>query len=68
VFGKGACRFPRGMKLNELVYICLVLVVLAPLSPRAGAAIRSADRRPYEPYVRYRHTGAVYRTGRHLEM
>jgi hypothetical protein len=27
---------------------------------------RDADRKPYEPYVRYRHMGAVYRTGGHL--
>jgi hypothetical protein len=39
VFGKGACRFLQGMKLGEHVYIYLVLVVLAPLSPRAGAAV-----------------------------
>ena len=29
---------------------------------------RSADRTPYEPYVRYRHTGAVYRPGAHLKV
>jgi hypothetical protein len=29
---------------------------------------RDADRKPYDPYVRYRHTGAVYRTGGHLEV
>jgi len=29
---------------------------------------RDADRRPYEPYIRYRHTGAVYRTGAHPEL
>jgi hypothetical protein len=28
---------------------------------------KDADRRPHEPYVRYRHTGTVYRTGGHLE-
>jgi hypothetical protein len=28
---------------------------------------RSADRTPYEPYVQYRHTGAVYRPGGHLK-
>jgi hypothetical protein len=29
---------------------------------------RSADRIPYEPYVRYHHMGAVYRPGGHLEL
>ena len=29
---------------------------------------RDVNRRPYEPYVRHRNTGAVYRTGGHLEL
>jgi hypothetical protein len=45
VFGKGVCRFPRGMKLGGHVYIYLVLVVLAPLSPRAGAAVLTKRER-----------------------
>jgi hypothetical protein len=45
VFGKGACRFLRGMKLGEHVYIYLVLVVLAPLSPCAGAAMSTKRER-----------------------
>jgi hypothetical protein len=47
VFGKGACRFSRGMKLGEHVYIYLVLVVLAPLSPRAGAAVSTKRESKY---------------------
>jgi hypothetical protein len=45
MFGKGACRFPRGMKLGKHVYIYLVLVVLALLSPRAGAAVSTKRER-----------------------
>jgi hypothetical protein len=45
VFGKKACRFSRGMKLGEHVYIYLVLMVLAPLSPRAGAAVSTKRER-----------------------
>jgi hypothetical protein len=29
---------------------------------------RAVNRRPYEPYVRYRHTGTVCRTGERLEL
>jgi hypothetical protein len=47
VFGRGACRFSRGMKLGEHVYIYLVLVVLAPLSPRAGAAVSTKRESKY---------------------
>ena len=28
--------------------------------------IRAVNRRPYKPYIRYRHTGTVCRTGGHL--
>jgi hypothetical protein len=47
VFGKKTCRFPRGMKLGEHVYIYLVLVVLAPLSPHVGAAVSTKRERRY---------------------
>jgi hypothetical protein len=47
VFGKGACRFSQGMKLGEHVYIYLVLVVLAPLSPRAGAVVSTKRESKY---------------------
>jgi hypothetical protein len=45
MFRKGACRFLQGMKLGEHVYIYFVLVVLAPLSPCAGAAVSTKRER-----------------------
>jgi hypothetical protein len=47
VFGKGMCMFSQGMKIGEHVYIYLVLVVLAPLSPHAGTAMSTKRERKY---------------------
>jgi hypothetical protein len=69
------------MSFAEIVLICtysvisvlsqiIIIIIFFDFPDARGhdQNSRAVNRRLYELYVRYRHTGAVCHTGRHLEL